>query len=252
MELNTISDLYKVIDFTAKKLFKTIGISTRNSIISILLIIPLLVSLFNLTNYYLLYLFAELAGFIGSTIMTTYLTIVVYFLNKHIELSKFHYMNIRDLFNNLKSRSELKSYNHYLEKLLFINKLSIEYTPVTLVPAYSALIFMNELPYFISFILAYMFLCTAMLYEAVSRFNDHVIIENRIEEEIYGLINSTNKKEFISLRFSKLDIVLSIITFSIYLIYLFIKIDNELVNHINIHRSNYQELAKYIVNYIKT
>lgn len=251
LDLDIVRDLYKAIDYTVKKLFKTIGISTRYSILSILILIPLLISIFNLTNYSPLYLIAVLTGFVGSTVMTIYLTSIVYFLNKHIEFSKFHYMNVRDLFNNLKSRSELKSYNQFLEELLVLSKLSTEYIPVSLIPAYSALIFINEYIYFILFLSAYMVLCTAMLYEAVSRFNYHIILENKVEGEIHGLIQSTNRRDFVILKFNIVDIVLSIITFSIYLTYLFIRISNELMNHVNIHRSNYQELAKYIVNQIK-
>lgn len=251
MNLDVLKDLYKVIDYTAKKLFKSLEISIRYSILSILLLIPVLVNLFNLVDYSILYLISILSGLIGSTVLTIYIALVTFLLNKHIDLSRLHYMNIRDMLSNFKNRGDMKNYYQFLEELLVVNKVSIEYIPVTLIPAYSALLFINDRLYFSSFILIYMVLCTAMFYEAVSSFNNHVVYENKIEKEIYNLIESSDLKEYIVFRLRKIDLILSIISFSIYLTYLLLRTDYVFAAHANTHRVNYQELAKYIVNQLR-
>ncbi|MEM0380142.1 MAG: hypothetical protein QXP71_02310 [Desulfurococcaceae archaeon] len=248
MDIDTFRNLFKALDFIAKKLFKVTGLPIEYSLLSVLIIIPLIIGLINLINYPLIYLLTVLSGFIGSTVMTMYLTNAKYLLDKHIQLSKYYYMSIRDMLNIVKDRGEIREFVKALEELLIISRSSIEYTPVSLIPAYSALLFMNDRIYLTIFFLAYMAISTAMFYETISKFNTHVSYENMIEKEIFNLIDSNNRKEY---SFLKYNVFLSIITFSLYITYKFIKINNELHNHVNLHRSNYQELAKYFTKYLK-
>lgn len=250
MEIDAISQLYKVVEYTAGEMFARVPAPAAYSRLSLLVFASMVISLLPTTNgpYYLV---AVLAGAIGSTAMTVYLALLLSALNKHIELSKYHYLNVRDLFKKMGREGELKNYSQHLERLLLVSKLSIEYMPALLIPAYSALIFVDSKPYFVAFMTAFMVMCSATMYEAIARFNDHLSRENVLENEIYSLIGSSGPKKYVEENFGALKILLSIVTYSVFLTYMLARVSEVLTNHVSSHRHNYVELVKYVASQLK-
>ncbi len=247
MSFDAVYDLLRITEYTAKKMLRSSNIPTKYSYASILVLLYLVFALFLPLDNAFFYLITLLSGFIGSTILTIYLIMGVYLFDQHLELTKYYYLNLRDLLKNIKNEKELENLNSAIEKLLLIDKIGIEYSPVTVIPAYTSLLLLHDKVYMFLFLAIYMIVCSLVVREIIIRYNEHVEKENMIEKEL-SKITSSQAKDYDTLPYCKIGwIILLMITFSVVLIYVINKVFKGINEHLAIHRSNYEYVKKYVV-----
>lgn len=248
MGFDTIRDLLNITDYTAKKMLKTIHIPYKYGYLSLLVLFYLFFALFLPLDNTFYYLITLLMGFIGTTILTIYLIIAIYLFDQHLELSKYYYLSLRDLFRNIKRQHEITDFNSAIEKLLLINKIGIEYSPVTIIPAYTSLLLLHDKLYMLLFLTIYMIVCSLVIREVIVRFNIHAEKESIIDKELVKITGS-REREYNIISYYKINwVILSIATFSPVLVHIINKFYTHLNEHLALHRGNYEYIVKrYVV-----
>ncbi len=247
MGLDAIADLFKVVEYTAKKMLRSIFIPSTYTFLSILFTVSIALSFLLPLTDQLTYFITLITGLIGSTILSAYLSLLIYFVDKHLELSKYYYSNIRDLLSNIKSSKDIEKLEERVEKLLLVSKIGIEYSPVTIIPAYTALLLLHDKLYSILLFTIYMIICGVVYYKVVELFNTHLKLENSVEEEIFNLIGIKDRRNYELYHYNYLKLVLSIITYAILLSIYMVKFIKDMDRHIANHRCNYEYVKNYVI-----
>ncbi len=251
MSHSTLIDLFEAIEMIAKKMLRSPDIPLNYIYVSIALVFAIASTIIlPLENQYI-YLLTLVFGFIGSTALSTYLSIIVYLYDRHLELSKYYYSSIRDLLSRLKYGSDLGDFDKKVEELLLTKKLDIEYSPVTLVPIYTALLLLPDKIYMLSLVIVYAILCSIVMYRLIELYNEHIEFEEVIEEKIKEILAiKGERRKYNTIKYGGIEIVVSTVTLTTllpYYIYMFMK---RYEKHLADHRANYELFKKKIVKTI--
>jgi len=237
MGIEIVEDLFRVQELVAKKMLRSPHIGRCYSYLSLLLIASILLSiLFPLSNKYV-YLAVLVTGLIGSTVLAGYLIVLTYYLNRHIDLSKYYYSGIRDIITTVKREAE--DIEKTVEDYIVFKRISIEYSPVVLVPAYLALLILPSIEYFLVLVSVFYILCGVLYYEIINRFSLHAIYEEKIEHALSHLLSIERPREFEASSPRLWSIPMHLLTLGAYTVVCIYSFLNALENHITEHRVSY-------------
>jgi len=193
---------------------------------------------------------ALLTGFIGSTSHVSYIVYILYHLDNHLELSKYYYLNIRDITKITGEDLKIEKLSRSVTNLLLVSKIGVEYSPVILIPAYTSLLLIHDKIYSLIFIILYVFITALITRELVLTFNKHVECEKLIEQtlhEIYGYEPSM----YMSIRYDSLYwFILMILSFTVTSTYVIIELIKSLEQHLYTHRNNYVLVKNALIKHL--
>jgi len=251
MSFNTLSDLANVLEVVSKKMLKTIYIPIIYVYVSpiylIIAFLPFIVPVENIYSYSI----CLIAGLIGATMLSIYVSLIIYMFDSHIEYSKYYYLSVRDIVVRISSDEEVSGFKELVEELSVLKKIGVEYSPALLIPAYVALLLIGEQLYVLALLVLYSTISSLVLNEVVKQCNNHVKLENAIDEKISKLLQLGEVKYSDNIRYSYIDILVSIVSLGalqpIYLskIYSFYEL------HLSNHRSNYENIKKTLMKTIE-
>ncbi len=238
-----IMDLVRACDIIAKNLLAYRSIKPVYSLISLLLpIYTVLVLFMIIISIIQSYIIGSiiLIGVIGSTAYFTHWVIIIRRINKHIEYSKYFNSHLDDLFKILDYRLSDET-RTYLERLLSIESIPIEYLPPLLILPYLSIIVINTPLLALILLIVFIGVTASFLTIAMNLFNKHVICENKVLSEKKSFLGHNEFEDYIPYNKGVIEtIILSLITMGFYSVYLLINIDEFLERHIVIHRRNYR------------
>jgi hypothetical protein len=239
-----IMDLIRACDIIAKNLLAYRSIKPVYSLISLLLpiyiVIVFFIIIFNASQQYIIESIIILIGVIGSTAYFTYWMIIIRRIDKHIEYSKYFNSHLDDLFKilNYKLSDEART---YLERLLSIDSIPIEYLPPLLILPYLSIIVLNTPLLALVLLIIFISVAVSFLAIAINLFNKHIICENKILDEKKNFFKHNEFEDYIPYGKGIIEtIILPLITIGFYSVYLLINIDEFLEKHVIIHRRNYR------------
>ena len=238
-----IDDLVKGLDIIArrfltyKKLNNVYWITSGFLIIYVLLIY---IDQFISFNEAYISILEYLTGFIGSTSIVILIGTLLSRINSHIEMSKLFHSQLGDILRIIKEEESTDLVEN-INILLGISRFPLEYVPAILIPAYISLLI--ELYWLkIVFVIIFIAIDVLTLYMGISKFNLHVVLENKISNDTVDLTGLDLEIQYKGCVFNVLEALLSIASLSLFLVYKLYKLDNLLNNHIDQHRIFYREL----------
>jgi hypothetical protein len=240
-----IMDLIRAFDIIAKNLLAYRSIKLTYSLISILLPMYAVILLsssivLGIGQQYIIRSTIILVGVIGSTAYFIHWIIIIRRINKHIEYSKYFNSHLDDLFKILDYRLSDEAQT-YLERLLSIDNIPIEYLPPLLILPYLSIIVLNAPLLALALLVAFIAVTASFLAISIGLFNKHITCENKILGEKRIFFKHDEFEEYTPYNKGVFEtIVLPLITMGFYLVYLLINIDEFLEKHVIIHRRNYR------------
>lgn len=186
-------------------------------------------------------------GFIGSTAIFMYHFIILRRLNSHVEVSKYFHSHIEDMLKMIDLGFSEETYN-YLEKLLAIEKIPLEYMPALLIVPYISILIVSTPILALILVIVYLVALSIFPFLSLELFNRHIVYENKITQEVFSKIGSEKNEEYKPYIMKIFDIILSGISLGLYLVILYNKLDAYLDDHVICHRKNYR---LFKINYIK-
>jgi len=238
-----IDDLVKGLDIIARRFLAYKKLSNMYWATSGFLIIYVLlvfIDQFISFNEAYISILEYLTGFIGSTSIVILTGTLLSRINSHIEMSKLFHSQLGDILRNLREEESIDLVEN-INILLGISRFPLEYVPTVLIPAYiSLLIDLYWLK--IVFVIIFISINVLTLYMGISKFNLHVVLENKIFNNTVKLTGLNLEIQFKGCTFNVLEALLSIVSLSLFLVYKLYKLDNLLNNHIDQHRIFYREL----------
>ncbi len=238
-----IDDLVKGLDIIArrflayKKLSNIYWVTSGFLIIYVLLVF---IDQFISFNEEYISILEYLTGFVGSTGIVMLTGTLLSRINSHIEMSKLFHSQLGDILRII-IEEESTDLVEDINILLGINRFPLEYIPTILIPAYiSLLIDLYWLK--IIFVIIFVAIDALTLYLGISKFNLHVVLENKIFNNIVKLTGLDLEIQYKVCVFNILEALLSIASLSLFLVYKLCKLDNLLNNHIDQHRIFYRGL----------
>jgi len=246
----SLSDLMNIIEYTFEKMMKTSRV--KYIYIYIAFILPIYIVLLILAPLDNIFLksIALLTGFIGSTIHVSYIVYVLYYLDNHLDLSKYYYLNIRDVTKITGEDLKIEKLNRSVTNLLLVGKIGVEYSPVILLPAYTSLLLLHDKIYSLIFIILYIIITALITREIVLTFNKHVECEKLIEQtlhEIYGYEPSM----YMSIRYDNIYWFISmILSLTITSTYVIVEVIKNFEQHLYTHRNNHVLVKNALIKHL--
>jgi len=234
-----LSDLINIVEYTFEKMMKTSRFKHVYIYVSYVLPIYFALLIFAPLDNLLFKSTALLIGFIGSTIHASYIVYVLYHLDNHLDLSKYYYLNIRDVTKITREDLKIEKLSRSVTNLLLVSKIGVEYSPVILIPAYTSLLLLHDKVYSLIFFTLYICITALITREIVLTFNKHVECEKLIEQslhEIYGYEPSM----YMSVRYHNIYwFVLMIMSLTVISTYVIVELIKNFEQHLYTHRNNH-------------
>ncbi|OYT38986.1 MAG: hypothetical protein B6U89_04950 [Desulfurococcales archaeon ex4484_58] len=240
MSLNSVNDLINVVEIVAKRMLRSISIPVKYIYLYLLAFIPVISSIFLTLNDPIICFISLTTGLIGFTTLSVYIISLIYMVNKHLELAKIYYSDLRDIITRIKHREELGDFEEEIEDLLLCKKINIEYTPIILVPGYMLLLIEDNWLYVVILFIIYSVLSSFLTYWTIQLFNNHVSKEKKIEYSLTKILNINISREYGFMKFDKKELLISILSFASILIVFIYRSYDVLDMHISTHRANYE------------
>ncbi len=238
-----IDDLVKGLDIIARRFLAYKKLSDAYWTTSGFLIIYILlvfIDQFISFNKAYVSILEYITGFVGSTSIVILTGTLLNRINSHIEMSKLFHSQLGDILR-IVGEEESADLVENINILLGISQFPLEYVPAILIPAYiSLLIDLYWLK--IVFVIIFIAIDVLTLYMGISKFNLHVVLENKIFNNTVKLTGLDLEIQYKGCVFNILEALLSIVSLSLFLVYKLYKLDNLLNNHIDQHRMFYREL----------
>ncbi|MET1160673.1 MAG: hypothetical protein ABWW65_06910, partial [Thermoprotei archaeon] len=247
MSSDVLSSLIKIQERLAKRLLKPFYIDYKYVYLATLTPLSVLTSFianFTVSFTEVLQALITISGLIGTTSLAVYISLSIYFYDKHLELSKHYYAGLRDIVSTI-SKSE--GIEDSVEKLILLDKIGVEYSPVVLIPAYIALLVLPDILLYTVLLMIFSAITGLVVFTLYRSYVEHLDVENTIEDKLFKILNISNRRVFTSIGCSVFKILVSAATFSLYTMYdlhRFYKLMNE---HLSMHRFNYLEIKKVFV-----
>ncbi len=238
-----IDDLVKGLDIIARRFLAYKKLSDAywaTSVFLIIYVVLVLIDRFVSLNKAYISILEYTTGFIGSTSIAILTGTLLSRINSHLEMSKLFHSQLGDILRIIKE-DESTDLVENINILLGISRFPVEYVPAILIPAYISLIID---PYWLRIIFVAIFIAidTLALYMGISKFNLHVVLENKIFNNTMKITGLDLEMQYKGCVFSVLEALLSMASLSLFLVYKLYKLDNLLNNHIDQHRIFYREL----------
>ena len=238
-----IDDLVKGLDIIARRFLaykKLSNVYWATSGFLIIYVLLVFVDQFISFNEAYISILEYLTGFIGSTSIVILTGTLLSRINSHIEMSKLFHSQLGDILRIIREEESIDLVEN-INILLGVNRFPLEYVPAILIPAYiSLLIDLYWLK--IVFVIIFISINVLTLYLGISKFNLHVVLENKIFNNTVKLTGLDLEIQYKGCIFNVLEALLSIVSLSLFLVYKLYKLDNLLNNHIDQHRIFYREI----------
>ncbi|MCD6196801.1 MAG: hypothetical protein J7J82_08460 [Staphylothermus sp.] len=238
-----IDELVKGLDIIARRFLaykKLSDVYWATSVFLIIYVLLVFIDHFISFNKAYISILEYLTGFIGSTSVVILTGTLLSRINSHIEMSKLFHSQLGDIMRIIREEESIDLVEN-INVLLGVNQFPLEYIPAMLIPAYISLLI--DLCWLkILFIIIFIAIDVLTLYVGISKFNLHIVLENKIFNNTVELTGLDLEMQYKGCVFNILEALLSIVSLSLFLVFKLYKLDNLLNNHIDQHRIFYREL----------